>query len=32
MEEMKMAIQDFLEEHTIAELIELIIETVHEGK
>ena len=32
MEEMRRAIQDFLEEHTIAELIELIIETVYEGK
>lgn len=32
MEELKKAIKAFLEDHTIAELIELIIETVHEGK
>ena len=32
MDELKKAILDFLEEHTIAELIELIIETVHERK
>ena len=32
MEELKKAILDFLEEHTIAELLELLIETIHEGK
>ena len=30
MEELKEAIRLFLEEHTLAELIELLIETVHE--
>ena len=32
MEDLKKAIMDFLEEHTLAELIVLLIETVHEEK
>ena len=32
MEELQKAIKAFLEDHTIAELIELIIETAYEGK
>lgn len=32
MEELKKAVRNFLEDHTLAELIELLIETIHEER